>query len=284
MEAFDEDKMMVELDKLKTKMDTELKKIERKEKEREQEEQRIFDCIKDAMKEHKFSYLYNSDELKKLEIPFEIDNKPFRMEITIHHKEVKLRSVFPFRVQCNALALVAFFIVKFNSQNTTDFYLNLDIETGEIAMEYTYTFQNADFDEIDDFLLHVISLSLEPLKVYTKLHHLSVGKLMAEDDKEYYQVILRKSLEIVNGKEEEEDKIIYGTKDLQDTGDYKKVVLDKMREERLKTSIENYFKEDEEEWKPAGFFDLPDPPLCDEDEGEPEIFMPFEEMDTFSED
>lgn len=239
-------------------------------------DEEIFECIKDTLKKHNCRYLYDPDEPKKMEVKFETENKPFDIELTIQSKKVYFKLIFPFRVQCTALALVALYIAEFNEGRESG-HINLNIGNGKITMENSYTFYEPEHYDMEKFWVYIKTLSLEPLEIYNKLHWFSVGQVKAQDERRFYAYLLRRAWMLVEDKDSYEDGIIYGTDDLIHKAEF---------EWNFKPGeVRNLFEDDNDGTSGC----LPFPGVFpsflnkneDKDKNE-EIFTPFEEADTSS--
>ena len=252
-------------------------------KDREQiildKDEEIFEYIKDTLKKHDCRYLYDPDEPKKMKVKFETENKPFDIELTIQNKKVYFKLIFPFRVQCTALALVALYIAEFN-EGRESAYINLNTRNGKITMEDNYTFCESDHYNMEKFWVYIKTLSLEPLEIYNKLHWFSVGQVKAQDERRFYAYLLRRAWMLVEDKDSYEDGIIYGTDDLIHEAEFKWNF--KTRETGMKSGvIRNLFKEDDGgTWRSLPSSGVISPIL--NKKNDEEIFTPFEEANISS--
>lgn len=93
-----------------------LAELERREKELDPEEEKLFMCVQETLLEHGLKYIYDADTQRVIEVMIGEDNMPFRMQINLKDSRLVCRSTFPFRIQCNSLALVALYITEFNAK------------------------------------------------------------------------------------------------------------------------------------------------------------------------
>ena len=226
-------------DELIARIDAKIAELERQENELGEEEEKILQNIKETLSEHHLKYIYDQDRPKMVEIPFGTENKPFRMQVILQNEKVIFRLAFPFRVQCNSLALVALYMAQFN-ENKAFSLMNLDLDDGEVTMEYSYLIGKAEDYNSKYFWIYMTSLIQPSLETYTRLQRLAVGKI-SKDDKELYKALLQKSLAVINGEEEDEDDIIFGSEDLKNGGSKRKAFFDRIRSHRR----HNPFEEDE---------------------------------------
>lgn len=293
-------------DDLKAKIDAMFAELERQEKMLGVEEEKILQSIKETLSEHHLKYIYDQDRPKMVEIPFGTENKPFRMQVVLQNEKVIFRLAFPFRVQCNSLALVTLYMAQFN-ENKAFSLMNLDMDDGEVTMEYSSLIGKADEYNSRYFWIYMTSLIKPSLDAYTRLQRLAVGKV-SKDNKKLYKILLEKSLAVINGEEEDEDDIIFGSEDLKNGGSRRKTFLDKIRSRREHNPFEDDdfdFLEDDEEDGLKPSMAIPSleefmrmraeaeiPGLDGEEktknedgkksEDEDDLFMPFEEVDTLS--
>lgn len=190
------------------RIDEKIAELDRMEKENEQEEEKIFASIKKVLEENQLEYSFHSESVKRIEILFVTENKPYSMQILLQNEKVVLRLVFPYRVQCNSLALVALYVAEFN-QDKAFSLVNLNMSTGELSMEYAYYLSKAEKFDAESFETYMNALLLLSNDIYTKLSHLAVGKV-SKEIREYYKTLLEMSLTVLNG-EEDENSIVYGS-------------------------------------------------------------------------
>lgn len=162
-----------------------------------------------------------------VEVGFCAENRVFRMMIILQNEMVIFRLTFPFRVQCNTLALVSLYMAQFN-ENKGFSLMNLDLDDGEATMEYSYLLGKAEEFNKEYFWIYLMSLVHLAQEAYTRLNHLAAGKV-SKEVKNLYKTLLEQSLAVINGKDEEEETVIYGCEDLQKGKD--------SREELLKSLI-----------------------------------------------
>lgn len=192
-------------------IDEKIAELDRMEKENEQEEEKIFASIKKVLEENQLEYSFHSESVKRIEILFVTENKPYSMQILFQNEKVVLRLVFPYRVQCNSLALVALYVAEFN-QDKAFTLVNLNMSTGELSMEYAYYLSKAEKFDAESFEIYMNALLLLSNDIYTKLSHLAVGKV-SKEIREYYKTLLEMSLTVLNEKEDE-NRIVYGSETL----------------------------------------------------------------------
>ena len=202
-----------DVDSLIARIDAKIKELEEKEKSLGAEEEKIIECIKATLDEHGLKYSYDPDRAKMIEVGFGAENKVFRMMIILQNEKVIFRLAFPFRVQCNTLALVSLYMAQFN-ENKAFSLMNLDLDDGEATMEYSYLLGKAEEFNKEHFWIYLMSLVHPAQEAYTRLNHLAVGKV-SKDVKSLYKTLLEQSLAVINGEDEEEESVIYGCEDLQ---------------------------------------------------------------------
>lgn len=218
------------VDSLIARIDAKIKELEEKEKRLGVEEEKILECIKATLDEHGLKYSYNPDRVKMIEVEFGAENKVFRMMIILQNEKVIFRLAFPFRVQCNTLALVCLYMAQFN-ENKAFSLLNLDLDDGEATMEYSYLLGKAEEFNKEHFWIYLISLIHPAQKAYTRLNHLAVGKV-SKDVRDLYRTLLEQSLAVLNGEDEEEESAIYGCEDLQKGKDSREELLKRLIHDR----------------------------------------------------
>jgi len=212
-----------------------------------EEEAKIIELVKETLNKNHLKFTYDPDRPKMVELAFGTKNKTFRMQIILQNKKVIFKAPLPIRVQCNSLAIISLFIADFNKDKAFSL-LNLDPEDGELTMEYTYLLHKADDYSEKEFWIYMMSIVKSLQDVYTTLCHLALGKIL-DEKKSYYKSLLEKSLAVINGDEEDEEDIIFGTEDM-DEGELDRGLLDIIRE-RKKTES----RKDEDSDKPFGFLE-----------------------------
>lgn len=252
-------------DDIKAKIDAMFTELEKQEKVLGVEEEKILQSIKETLSEHHLKYVYDPDSPKMVEIPFEADNKPFRMQVILHNEKVIFRLAFPFRVQCNSLALVTLYMAQFN-ENKAFALMNLVMDDGEITMEYSSLMGKADEYNSRYFWIYMTSLIKPSFDAYTRLQRLAVGKV-SKDNKELYKTLLEKSLAVINGDEEDDDDIVFGSEELKNGSSRRKTLLDRIRSH----GEHNPYEDDD--------FDFLEDDDEDDDTHKPSIKMPsFEQL------
>lgn len=236
-------------DSIIARIDAKIKELEDKKKRLGAEEEKILECIKATLDEHGLKYSYDPNRAKMIEVGFGAGNKVFRMMIILHNEKVIFRLSFPFRVQCNTLALVCLYIAQFN-ENKAFSLLNLDLDDGEATMEYSYLLGKAEEFNKEHFWIYLMSLVHPAQEAYTRLNHLAVGKV-SKDVRDLYKTLLEQSLAVLNGEDEEEDAVIYGCEDLQKGKDEREEFLKRLINDRKSLSS----RDDDEDDFSFGFLD-----------------------------
>lgn len=208
------------------RIDANIKEQEEQEKHLGAEKEKIWGCIKDTLNKRGLKYTYAQDSPKMLEVGFGADNEILRMVIILQNERIIFRLVFPFKIQCNSLALVTLYMAQFNKDKAFP-RMHLDIDDGEVTTEYSYLPGMAEDFDAEHFWIYMMSLVYPSQEAYTRLNHLAVGKV-SKDIKELYKSLLEKSLTIINGEEEDENDIIYGCEDLIKDKDVKNELLSKL--------------------------------------------------------
>ena len=201
----DEEKESVE--QLKAEIDKLLKGLE----DFTPKEKIIMDNIQETLKERGLKYSYNQDDPRHVNLDFEMENKPFRMNIILQNGKVIYRLCFPFRVQSNAIPFVTIYMAEFNS-DTVFSHMSLDMDNGELTMEYSYLLEDPTRFNKKEFWIYTMSLILPSLEVYTKMAHLSMG-MVSGKDRRLYTILLEKALETIKG-EYDVDDVSYGVENL----------------------------------------------------------------------
>ncbi|MCR5236961.1 MAG: hypothetical protein K6E34_07135 [Lachnospiraceae bacterium] len=172
------------------------------------EEERIVDRIRKTLKNHDLRYIYNPLAPNMVMVKFSLENKPFTLTILVTDDKVIMTSSFPFRIQSSCLALITLYMVRFNADKAFA-RMNLNMEEGEILLEYSYLLsESKDFDE-EYFWTYVCSFIKPSLDAYSGLQRMAIG-MVSEDRKRLYKPLLERSLAVLNGDEEDERTIEYG--------------------------------------------------------------------------
>lgn len=233
-----------DVDSLIARIDAKIKELEEKEKSLGAEEEKIIECIKATLDEHGLKYSYDLDRAKMIEVGFGAENRVFRLMIILQNEKVIFRLAFPFRVQCNTLALVSLYMAQFN-ENKAFSLMNLDLDDGEATMEYSYLLGKAEEFNKEHFWIYLMSLVHPAQEAYTRLNHLAVGKV-SKNLKSLYKTLLEQSLAVINGEDEEEDTVIYGCEDLQKGKDAREEFLKRLIHDRkLLSSVDDNEKDDD---------------------------------------
>lgn len=231
-------------------VDSLIARIDAKIKELGAEEEKILECIKSTLDEHGLKYSYDPDRAKMIEGGFGAENKVFRMMIILQNEKVIFRLAFPFRVQCNTLALVCLYMAQFN-ENKAFSLMNLDLDDGEATMEYSYLLGKAEEFNKEHFWIYLMSLVHPAQEAYTRLNHLAVGKV-SKDVKNLYKTLLEQSLAVINGEDEEEESVIYGCEELQKGKDSREEFLKRLIHDR-KSLTDWDDDDDDDDSFPFGF-------------------------------
>lgn len=233
-------------------VDSLIARIDAKIKELGAEEEKILECIKSTLDEHGLKYSYDPDRAKMIEVGFGAENKVFRMMIILQNEKVIFRLAFPFRVQCNTLALVCLYMAQFN-ENKAFSLMNLDLDDGEATMEYSYLLGKAEEFNKEHFWIYLMSLVHPAQEAYTRLNHLAVGKV-SKDVKNLYKTLLEQSLAVINGEDEEEESVIYGCEELQKGKDSREEFLKRLIHDRKSlTDWDDDDDDDDDDSFPFGF-------------------------------
>ncbi len=200
-------------------MEAALAELDRREKELDPEEEKLFMCVRETLLEHGLKYIYDADTQRVIEVMLGEDNMPFRMQINLRDSRLVCRSTFPFRIQCNSLALVALYITEFNAKRELP-SIKMDMEKGEVVMEYSYFLKTSIEYDKKRLWFYIDALISPMFDAYQCLHRLAVGKV-SKDSKDYYRALLEKSLAVIDGHEEDEQYINYGSSGLKGALEFK---------------------------------------------------------------
>lgn len=239
-----------DVDSLIARIDAKIKELEEKEKSLGAEEEKIIECIKATLDEHRLKYSYDLDRAKMIEVGFGAENKVFRLMIILQNEKVIFRLAFPFRVQCNTLALVSLYMAQFNENKAFSLFslMSLDLDDGEATMEYSYLLGKAEEFNKEHFWIYLMSLVHPAQEAYTRLNHLAVGKV-SKNLKSLYKTLLEQSLAVINGEDEEEESVIYGCEDLQKGKDSREEFLRRLIHDRK--PLDDW--DDDDDFSPFGF-------------------------------
>lgn len=239
-----------DVDSLIARIDAKIKELEEKEKSLGAEEEKIIECIKATLDEHRLKYSYDLDRAKMIEVGFGAENKVFRLMIILQNEKVIFRLAFPFRVQCNTLALVSLYMAQFNENKAFSLFslMSLDLDDGEATMEYSYLLGKAEEFNKEHFWIYLMSLVHPAQEAYTRLNHLAVGKV-SKNLKSLYKTLLEQSLAVINGEDEEEESVIYGCEDLQKGKDSREELLRRLIHDRK--PLDDW--DDDDDFSPFGF-------------------------------
>ena len=158
------------------------------------EEEEIMACIELSLREQGFKYICDTNQFILF---FSKDNKPLRMHIFFQKGLILYKLFFPFPVQTNTAAVVCMYMARFNNNNFFS-KMNLDLDDGELSMEYSYIIDNHLKFSKDEFITYLFSLIGPSLDQYVTISHLSSG-IIPDDIREEYQPLLEKSLSSLNG-------------------------------------------------------------------------------------
>lgn len=212
-----------------------------------EEKASIIELIGKTLERRHIKFSSDPDLPSLIEVKFAAGNKPYSLQIIPLNKKVMLKATLPIRVQCNSIAIVSIYIDEFN-RGKAFAKLNLNSDTGELSMEYTYLLSKAsDYNE-KDFLIYLQSIIKPFQDAYTKLCHLAVGKVSA-DKKSYYKSLLEKSLAVMDDEEENEEEIIFGSEDM-DAGELDRELLSMIKKRKKTESAK-----DKEEDNPFEFLE-----------------------------
>lgn len=198
-----------------------------------EKEKEIMERIQGVLSKHDFHYRYDKDSPDHIDMAFEIKKRPFSLYVYLQNGKVILSLIFPFRVQTNAIPLVAMFLTKFN-YNKAFGHMTLDMTDGELAMDYSYILEEPDHFNEDEFMIYMMSLVHPSVEVYAKISRLAMGIL---PDKEilFYEPMLEMSLETICGEKNNED-ISYGIED-----------DEQMQEKKIREYMNDMFKSEHDD-------------------------------------
>ena len=166
------------------------------------EEKLIVDYIRESLRENDIKYIYDIDNPRSIEVGFEVDNKPLRISIILQDGKVNSWLFFPFRVQMNAIPIVAMYIAEFNTDKSFG-HISLDMQDGELSIKYSYILEEPERFEKREFWIYMLSLIKPSLDSYTTIAHLSMG-VIPEKSKKLYKILLENALKNINGDYDEE--------------------------------------------------------------------------------
>ena len=159
--------------------------------------------------EHKLKYSYDEDEPKHVNLSFNMENKPFEIDVILQHGKVILKLTFPFKARTNAIALMGIYMTEFNSAGTAFSPLSVEFDKGKVHMDYAYMLEEPEqFDE-KNFWIYMTSHIKFALEIYIRLENICVG-LVPKKERILYKKLLEMALETVNGDFDDEN-VSYGT-------------------------------------------------------------------------
>ena len=200
------------LDKETLEVGSEFNKTVRRLLRANSQEKQICDLIASELDNMGFSYQRKMRDKRYFEVNFSVNNKIISFHIIIQLDKIIMRVVFPFRVQFDALALMALYCCEFNCEKAYTI-LDLDLDDGELSLKYAYYvpdeehFDRVEFKKIMDALIGVAE------EKYVTLSHLSMGVL--HSNRALNKKILQSAVESLDGTIDV-DEINYGAEIIRD--------------------------------------------------------------------
>ena len=162
----------------------------------------IMDKITKVLDEENYKYVYNPEEPGHLYTGFCAGIKEFKLDIILFNCKIILWLSFPFRCLPDAIPIVAMYLPIANEKLAFS-RLNLNEETGEITMEYSYLCGKAEYFNKNDFKLYLDSLIQPAIRYYTKLSDLCKG-IVSPEERSTSIKHMKNALKILDGEKEQD--------------------------------------------------------------------------------
>ena len=130
------------------------------------------------------------------------DRKRVNVYVIVQKNKIIMRFIYPFKVESNAIPLLALFKATYDTKKAFT-HLCMNIISGTIGFEYSYIEDSTSFDS-SLFWNLFNTLGKESSRLFAHLSRLAAGKL-TEKEKEYYSIVLKNTLKMIDGKEEENE-------------------------------------------------------------------------------
>lgn len=170
------------------------------------EEETIVRCINRELRKRNYKSARASTSKKFNLIDCTWNQKRMAAYIIVQRNRIIIRFKYPFKAESSTIPLLALFKATYDADKAFA-HMNMNIFTGEVGFEYTYVEESTCFDS--ELFWNIFNIvGKESSRLFTRLSRLSAGKL-SDIEKEYYSTVLKNSLNMIEGKDDD-DEVFYG--------------------------------------------------------------------------
>ena len=170
------------------------------------EEEAIVRCINKEFKKRNYKNARASTPTQLNLIDCTWNQKRMEVYVIVQKDRIIMRFKYPFKAESGAIPLLALFKATYDADKAFA-RMNMNIFNGAVGFEYTYVEESTCFDsELFWKIFNVVGH--ESSRLYVRLSHLAAGKLN-DLEKEYYSTVLKNSLNMIEGKDDD-DEVFYG--------------------------------------------------------------------------
>lgn len=162
------------------------------------DEKLIMEKMRSTLNKHGYIHIYNPATPRRIELNFNIQNKPMRLFIYLKSGAIQMRLQFPFAVLSNAIAMVALYMADFNEKKSLA-HMTMDTNEGSIMMEHMILLKDPALYEEDDFWRIVVSHVRPAMEIYHKLSYMALG-IVKNEERFLYRELLKQALDTLEGE------------------------------------------------------------------------------------
>ena len=170
------------------------------------EEETIVRCINMEFKKRNYMNARASTTKEFNMIDCTWNQKRMEVYVIVQKDRIIIRFKYPFKAESSAIPLLALFKATYDADKAFA-RMNMNIFNGAVGFEYTYVEESTCFDS-ELFWKIFNAVGHESSRLFVRLSHLAAGKL-SDLEKEYYSTVLKNSLNMIEGKNDD-DEIFYG--------------------------------------------------------------------------
>ena len=180
-------------------------------KNAEDKRKRIYDVVDKILNEHEVQNLSGDEEFKCFKCCVNSHKRHLDIDVRTWLDRIDVQCIYPFKVQSNAIALVALYMAM-NNYDTLAYTLKLNRFDGKLLVETSIPIcpeESIDKATVWGEMHNAIEFALDH---YIKLSNYSVGKFPS-DDRDKYSWLLLASFDALNGDNIDFSDLHYGTED-----------------------------------------------------------------------
>lgn len=178
-------------------------------KENAESQQKLIMLVKEALDSREIKYSFSNDSQTNLSFSLEKDNKKLDITMDVIFPSVRIRADYPFRVQSDAVVLVALLQAEINDDKYHE-CIRFDHHNGQLYSLLEVWAGGRHRLDAESLLGEMDYLTSKVFYEYTRLANYAVGKIGAEEKNLYERMLL----EAINGLMEDDisyRSITYGS-------------------------------------------------------------------------